>query len=136
MGVSAAFVMSLRLCERPRPSPDAFLFFPFEILLHESLAVDYRYESYWQNGTVALSSTDALYNIGGGQWHHGSWAIGFGVAGTEMRGLKQGWESNIYLEVDLHSDCIFWVKGFRMNRVHAVGTSFHDQVFSIVGTVF
>ena len=29
------------------------------------------YESYWQNGTAALGSADALYNIGGGQWHHG-----------------------------------------------------------------
>lgn len=29
------------------------------------------YESYWQNGTVALGTADALYNMGGGQWHHG-----------------------------------------------------------------
>ncbi|CAE6972696.1 SVEP1 [Symbiodinium natans] len=28
------------------------------------------YESYWSNGSVALGKDEALYNIGGGQWHH------------------------------------------------------------------
>ncbi|OLP95414.1 Sushi, von Willebrand factor type A, EGF and pentraxin domain-containing protein 1 [Symbiodinium microadriaticum] len=28
------------------------------------------YETYWANGSVALGQDQALYNIGGGQWHH------------------------------------------------------------------
>eukprot|EP00438_Fugacium_kawagutii_P002874 Skav222168 [mRNA] locus=scaffold3048:150542:161678:- [translate_table: standard] len=28
------------------------------------------YESYWNNGTAALGQDEALYNVGGGQWHH------------------------------------------------------------------
>eukprot|EP00435_Cladocopium_sp_Y103_P045137 s152_g12.t2 len=28
------------------------------------------YESYWNNGTTALGPDEALYNVGGGQWHH------------------------------------------------------------------
>ena len=39
------------------------------------------YESYWQNGTVALGTADALYNMGGGQWHHGGLAMSFGSLG-------------------------------------------------------
>jgi len=28
------------------------------------------YESYWNNGTTALGPDEALYNVGGGQWHY------------------------------------------------------------------
>ena len=28
------------------------------------------YESYWNNGTFAMGADEALYNVGGGQWHH------------------------------------------------------------------
>lgn len=28
------------------------------------------YETKWSNGTEALGYEEALYNVGGGQWHH------------------------------------------------------------------